>query len=201
MRVFGNSFDCKVKLFSFSPIYSLIPVTQAPRRFVRHKAVSTSMLSTPTGCGAVWSAGRGWRSSCTRWRRTTPRRRGKGAIYWAVVLQAIPNQVTLQYIKICPEDNSKYEIFFLSVEGATVQQHSLTIWVPCRSLLSTQLPSTTDLHLQPLRFGPTTPSRASWSAGALRCHGHHPTCRRQALCCSLTRERSLVSGNNRIGAM
>lgn len=35
------------------------------------------MLSTPTGCGAVWSAGRGWRSNCTRWRRTTPRLQGK----------------------------------------------------------------------------------------------------------------------------
>lgn len=51
--------------------------TQAPRRFVRHKAASTSTLSTLIGCGAVWSAGRRWRSSSTHWRRTTPRRRGK----------------------------------------------------------------------------------------------------------------------------
>lgn len=82
------------KTFShFNLFSSLTPVTQAPRRFVRHKAASTSMLSTLIGCGAVWSVGRGWRSSCTHWRRTTPRHQGKRVVYWAS-LTGHPNILT-----------------------------------------------------------------------------------------------------------
>lgn len=49
------------------------------------------MLSTLTGYGAVWSAGRGWKSSYIRWRKTTRRHRGEVAanIYCTVVLQGI----------------------------------------------------------------------------------------------------------------
>lgn len=49
---------------------------QAQRRSARPKGVSTWEWWTPIGCGAAWSAGRGWRSNCIHWRKTTPRNHG-----------------------------------------------------------------------------------------------------------------------------
>lgn len=71
--------------------------------------------------------------------------------------------------------NSNSEICSCLFEEAAAQHFSRIIRGPYRSLFFTQLPSSTDLHLRPLRCAHTTPSLGSWTAGVLRRHGLKPT--------------------------
>lgn len=54
------------KLFDLFSSDCLNCPTQALRRFARLRTTNTFMWSTLIGCGAVWSAGSGSRSSSTR---------------------------------------------------------------------------------------------------------------------------------------